>query len=134
MANRNDRRRNAKRARKEPEVELTLYSRPPDGECETSEFPVVLDDSDFQIVMRLVRSKGRLVEFAIILCRLAGEEWREIYSVDTMHGQLHEHTTGHQKSHDRQNIKPLFNQVDVQESFDEPSYRMVHERYLTLRG
>ncbi|MFP5290190.1 MAG: hypothetical protein ACLGH5_04260 [Actinomycetes bacterium] len=132
MANRQDRRRNATRARKKVAVSLEVYERPADG-CEEMRIPVPMPHPRFRITQRLVSYRHQLVEFAVILSEWDGRGWEEVYSVDTCHGYLHEHIHGHRKPNDRRDIKPLFTQVDVQESLDF-AYDKVRDHYLKLTG
>lgn len=134
MPNRNDRQRNDKRARKAAEVELTTYEKPNDPACIETRIPHDIDDPDYTISLRLVSLHGKLVEFSIVLSQTFGNESVEVYSVDSQHGYLHEHIHGHNKPKDRRDIKPLFSQVDVQESFDEPALQMVLKTYNRRRG
>lgn len=93
-----------------------------------------LDDPDFRLMQRLVRADGKLVEYAIVLTRHQGGEWTEVYSVDTKHGVLHEHISGHRRANDRRDIRPLYTQVDVQESFDDPATELVLAKYRRMRS
>lgn len=107
---------------------------PDKTDCETFRQTVELEDLDFRLKQRLVRCNGKLVEFALILTRFQGYRWVEVYSIDSEHGMLHEHTSGHQRQDDRRDIRALYTQVDVQDSFDDPATRMVYEMYRRLRS
>jgi len=111
----------------------SFYVRPEVG-CEEARLVVDLEDPDFRLDQRLVTCDGKLVEFAVVLSRDQGGEWVEVYSVDTKHGLLHEHLSGHRRPNDRRDIKPLLTQVDVQESLDDPAMTMVLEKYRRMRS
>lgn len=127
MPSRNDRLRNAKRARA-PELPLdALYVAPPG--LDEHEYFIELDDPDFQVIQRFVYDEERrVVEFALILVKMGYSRFREIYSIDTEHGYLHEHIYGHSRPDDRRDIKPLFSQGDVAGSFDD-AYSRVLKHY-----
>lgn len=126
------RRRDAKRA--EEEFTGQRYVRPDDPMCEEVKVPYDIDDPEYLISQRLVYLGEKLVEFAIILTRTP--EWAEpfeVYSIDTKHGSLHEHVNGHHEHGTAREIKPLYSQVDVQESLDDPAMKMILERYKRLQ-
>lgn len=106
----------------------------PDTDCEEARQDVELDDPDFRFSQRLVTHEGKLVEYALVLSRIQGGQWVEVYSVDTRHGVLHEHISGHQRKGDRRDIQPLYTQVDVQESLDDPASQLVLEKYRKMRS
>lgn len=58
----------------------------------------------------------------------------EVYSIDSKHGVLHEHISGHKRKDDRRDLGALYTQVDVQESLDDPAMRMVLEKYRKMRS
>jgi hypothetical protein len=125
-------RRQAKAQLEENAIQ-SLFVRPESGCVETrQEFD--LEDPDFRVSQRLVSHDSKLVEFALILTRFQGGQWVEMYSIDTEHGMLHEHVSGHKRKGDRQDIHALHTQVDVQESLDEPSMRLVLEKYRRMRS
>jgi hypothetical protein len=132
VANRNDRQRNDKRAKKSDEPTLDLFVRPAEG-CEDLVIPVDMPDARYRITQRLMSYRHQLVEFAVVLSKWNGDGWDEIYSIDTCHGYLHEHIHGHRKPGDRRDIRPLVSQLDVQESLD-PAYDQVRDHYLRLTG
>lgn len=106
----------------------------PDTGCEEFTQMVELNDPEFRYTQRLVVHERRLVEFALVLDRFQGGRWVEVYSIDTQHGVLHQHISGHQRKDDRRDIQPLYTQVDVQESLDDPADRMVLEKYRRMRN
>lgn len=106
----------------------------PETGCVERQQDVELDDPDFRLTYRLVTHEAKLVEYALVLCRLQGGLWVEVYSVDTEHGVLHEHTSGHRRNNDRRDIQPLYTQVDVQESLDDPASQLVLKKYLRMRS
>lgn len=110
-------------------AEETLYH-PPETDCEKSPDEVYLDEQHHLVVVTYAHL-GKLVRFFIALKKTVDHEDDPVeqYSVCTLHGYLHEHTTGHQRPNDRRDIRPLHSQVDVQESFD-GAYDMVFDRYL----
>jgi hypothetical protein len=110
-----------------------LYEKPAKG-CVESKLVYEQEDPDFRIVQRLVTHDEKLVEFAVVLIRLQKGQWVEVYSVDTVHGTLHEHISGHNRENDSREIQPMYTQVDVQESLDEPAMRLVQEMYRRVRS
>lgn len=109
-----------------------LYVKPESGCVETRQ-EVELEDPDFLYSQRLVIHENKLVEYALVLCRLQGGEWVEVYSLDTRHGGLHEHISGHKRKDDKREIRPLYTQVDVQESLDTAD-QLVLEMYRKMRS
>lgn len=89
---------------------------------ESTEF-IALDKTMF-IQQRLSYQQHKLVSFFIGLFAVDGEVNKELYSVDTHHGWLHAHIYGHQSPQDRRDVRQLFSQQDVEESFEE-AYDMV---------
>ena len=131
-------RQHRNRQRREAKAQMAVatgafYSRPDSG-CSEYQQSVELEDSDFRYTQRLVTHEGKLVEYALILDRLQGGQWVEVYSVDTKHGVLHEHISGHQRKGDRRDIQPLYTQVDVQESLDDAADQLVLEKYRKMRN
>jgi hypothetical protein len=114
-------------------VDQAFFVRPGAG-CVESRQEVELDDSEFRISQRLVVYEEKLVEYALVLCRFQGGEWAEVYSIDTRHGVLHEHISGHRRKDDRRDLYALYTQVDVQESLDDPAMYMVLEKYRRMRS
>lgn len=110
-----------------------LFIKPETG-CVEVQNTVELDDPDFRLTQRLVTHEKKLVEYALVLSRLQGGQWVQVYSVDTKHGVLHEHISGHQRNNDRRDIQPLYTQVDVQESLDDPASQLVFEKYQRMRS
>lgn len=47
---------------------------------------------------------------------------------------LHEHISGHKRKNDRRDIRPLYTQVDVQESLDDAADPLVLEKYRKMRN
>lgn len=114
-------------------LERAPYEPPPPSECDSQTHEVELAGEIYRIVQRMQYHGGRLVEFAIILCKRDRRgNWSEIYSVDTKHGSLHVHPTGH-RTPERHTVSPIYTQVDVQESFD-IGYRMVEEWHIRESG
>lgn len=114
-------------------AEQAFFVRPEAG-CIESQQEVELDDPEFRLIQRLVAHEMKLVEFALVLSRLQGGQWVEVYSIDTKHGVLHEHISGHTRKDDRRDLGALYTQVDVQESLDDPAMRMVLEKYRKMRS
>ena len=114
-------------------VSKSLFVKP-ESDCVEARQVVELEDPDFLLSQRLVTHNEKLVEYALVLSRLQGGEWVEVYSIDTQHGTLHEHISGHKRKNDRRDIRPLYTQVDVQESIDEPAMQLVFEKYRKMRG
>jgi hypothetical protein len=106
----------------------------PAKDCVETRQDFDMEDPDFRISQRLVSHESKLVEFALILSRSQGGQWVEVYSIDTEHGMLHEHISGHKRKGDRRDIHALHTQVDVQESLDEPAMRLVLEKYRKMRS
>jgi len=130
MANRNDRKRNAKRDRAASAavLEPILYEDPTVGNDDQLEFPVDLL-CGCKISQRIRYDNGVVVFFAIIWSkRDSFGGWQEMYSCDSGHGYFHEHVTGHRKQNDRRDVRALYSQVDVQECFD-PAYDKVQDRH-----
>lgn len=98
-------------------VTSAFFEKPTSG-CVERRQDVELEDPDFRYSQRLVVHEDKLVEYALVLTRRQQDRWVEVYSVDTRHGVLHEHVSGHQRENDRRDVQPLYTQVDVQESFD----------------
>lgn len=111
----------------------SLFERPDSG-CVETRHPVELEDPDFRLNQRLVSHEEKLVEYALVLSRFQGGRWVEVYSVDTRHGVLHEHISGHQRENDRRDIRALHTQVDVQESLDDPAWELVLAKYQKMRS
>lgn len=96
--------------------------------------PVPLDDPDAEIHIRMRHHETRLVFFAVVLTlRDEKGEWRESCSVDTDHGALHLHHTGHREPDDSREMRPLYSERDVGESW-EVGYGAIHTRYLEWRS
>lgn len=98
------------RQRRESKAQLaalggSLFVRP-DAACVETRNTVDLDDPEFRLDVRLVVHEEKLVEYAVVLSRRQAEEWTEVYSVDTRHGTLHEHVSGHRRSNDSKEIRP----------------------------
>ena len=129
MPSRNDRIRNARDGRSAKPPPESLYEHPSDG-CPQEEYFVELDP-EYQIVERVVYHEGRIAEFAMILVRVGPSRHTEVYSVDTKHGYLHQHTHGHARPNDKQDVMPLFSQFDVEESWD-TAYGLVKTKYSRL--
>ena len=110
-----------------------LFERPDSG-CVETRHPVELEDRDFRLNQRLVTHEEKLVEYALVLTRFQGGRWVEVYSIDTRHGALHEHISGHQRDNDRRDIRALYTQVDVQESLDDPAWELVLAKYRKMRS
>jgi hypothetical protein len=107
-----------------------LFERPAPDLCDMQRITVGMLRPEARIDEAMWYHKNRIVGFAIIFSiQDKNGKWQEQYSVDTSHGHLHEHRTGHQSQNDRHNIRPLRTQLDVQELFD-TAYHMVHNRYL----
>lgn len=135
MAHSRERHKQEKRLRaRRPTVELELYVHEKAScDCRVEEIPVEIEEGK-QIYQALhYDEKSKLVWFAVLFNRLRDGRGEELYSVDTSHGHFHEHTTGHKKRNDRRNIRPLYSQVNVQESFD-TGYDMVLNKYLVMSG
>jgi hypothetical protein len=109
-----------------------FFVKPEKGCVETNQ--VYELDPDFRVVQRLVAHDNKLVEFAVVLNRLQKGRWVEVYSVDTVHGTLHEHVSGHRRKDDSREIQPMYTQVDVQESLDDRAMPLVQEMYRKVRG
>ena len=106
----------------------------PDTGCVESRQVVELEDPQFRLSQRLVTHESKLVEYALVLSRQQGGDWVEVYSLDTKHGYLHEHISGHARKGDRRDVRPLYTQVDVQESLDDPASQMVQAKYRKMRS
>ena len=133
-------RQQRERERREARAQMAAVSTgslymPPENGCVESRQQVELEDPDFRLDMRLVNSGDKLVEYAVVLSRRwRGGDWDQVYMVDTLHGTLHEHLSGHHQDGDSREIRPLYTQVDVQESLDDPATLMVLEKYRKMRS
>jgi hypothetical protein len=114
-------------------ITQSFFAKPATGCVETNQ-EFEMDDPAFRVKQRLVAHDTKLVEFAVVLCRLQEGQWVEVYSIDSKHGMLHEHVSGHKRKDDRRDIHPLYTQVDVQESLDEPAMRLVLDKYRMMRS
>lgn len=135
MAHSRHRAVNNRRSRnKTVEIEPELFDHDRSScDCRIEDMPLDIDDHR-QIRQVLHFSNGnKLVWFAVLYYKIENDRGSELYSVDTNHGHFHEHTHGHRKRNDRRNIRPLYTQVDVQESFD-PGYDLVYEKHLAMTG
>jgi hypothetical protein len=111
---------------REPQPEV--YEHPcNENLCDESRLPVELDIGS-RIDQRFHYQRMRPVFFALVFSVWDGERWVERYSVDTAHGYLHDHPTGH-RTDDRRDIQPLYSQIDVQECYDQ-AYDLVLGRAL----
>lgn len=126
-----DRAKQAKAQRKQSQPQpLELYSPPaPDDE---SCIPIPLSKTEF-IEQRISYKKGKMTSFFIGYFRVEADRNLEIYSVDTHHGVLHAHIHGHRKPNDKKEIRKLYSQQDVGESFEE-AYNLVLKKYNLMRG
>ncbi|MDT3331389.1 hypothetical protein Q9S78_11990 [Microbacterium sp. KSW-18] len=107
-------------------ADVQLYEAPAD--VTEQKFDVAMP-CGCHIIQRQLLAQHKMVFFAIVWAqKVALGNLREQYSVDTGHGWFHEHVTGHQKSNDRRDLRALYSQVDVQESFD-PGYDRVQDRH-----
>lgn len=143
MAGKNFGRQAQARARRDSKEHLALASaavdaerlyKPPD-ECDCDVFPseVRLDKTN-RLHVTLYFHGGRLVRFFMAWQCIDREgQWVERYSVCTMHGNLHEHTTGHQTPNDARTVMWLYSQPDVQDCHDK-AYDMVLNRYQFANG
>lgn len=120
--------------REQAEIVDQAFFVKPDVGCIETRQEVELDDPEFRISQRLVSHDAKLVEYALVLSRFQGGEWVEVYSMDTQHGVLHEHISGHKRKDDRRDLRVLYTQVDVQESLDDPAMYMVLEKYKRMRN
>lgn len=138
MPNKNFGRQHRDRQRRDTRAQWSAttqgFYEPSTTGCPETRQEYELDDPDFRLMQRLIVCDNKLVEYAIVLTRFQAERWVEVYSVDTRHGTLHEHKSGHQRSGDRRDVRPLYTQVDVQESFDDPAMEMVLEKYRRMRN
>ncbi len=111
-----------------------LFTKPDTG-CVETRIKVELEDPDFRIDQRLVTHETKLVEYAVVLSRRWRDgPWDQVYMVDTLHGTLHEHLSGHHRDNDGREIRAMYTQVDVQESLDDPAMLMVLEKYRRMRS
>jgi hypothetical protein len=125
--------RQSRRAARDAQQSVELYKPPSEDECFKDENEIYLS-KHHQILTVLWFHEGRLVRFFIAwMSRDRDGEWSERYSVCAQHGYFHEHTTGHHRPDDRQDILPLRSQVDVQECHDS-GYERVHNRYIFATG
>ncbi|MDR6867706.1 hypothetical protein J2Y69_002310 [Microbacterium resistens] len=143
MAGRNFGRQAQSRARREAKDHLalsqteidaeTLYHPPEECDCVVLPQEIYLDATN-QMLVVLYLHQQRLVRFFMAWqCRTRDGDWAERYSVCTLHGYLHEHTTGHSQPNDRRDVTPLYSQADVQECHDR-AYDLVHTRYQFANG
>lgn len=110
-----------------------LYFSPDADDCDSVLSQAYLLDSLNRLHTALYYQDGKLVRFFFAWqCLDRAGDWVERYSVCTMHGYLHEHTTGHQKP-DRRDVKALYSQTDVQDCHDK-AYDMVLERFQFASG
>jgi hypothetical protein len=94
---------------------------------------IPLHGEGYALVVRLSFAQNQLVAFFIGWFRTQDERTQEMFSVDTNHGWLHAHTSGHRRKKDRQNIRPLHTQTDVRESYAE-AYDLVYTHYVATIG
>lgn len=143
MAGRNFGRQHRARARRDTKDHLALasaevnaeqlYHPPDESECDVDPSELYLDPLN-RLHVTLYWRDGRLVRFFMAWqSREYRGDWDERYSVCTLHGYLHEHTSGHQVANDIRNVAPLYSQADVQDCHDQ-AYDMVHSRYQFASG
>ena len=132
MASKQDRIQNAHRGKKgeyvAPEPERYVHEQKACS-CEEFVWQVALSAPGHEIVQRVHYENGKPTFFAVVHTFDSAEE----YSVDTAHGVLHDHPTGHKEPGDRREIRPLYSQVEVQEAFDE-GYDLAHNHYIQAIG
>lgn len=122
------------RARSTKPVELSLYLHDKSKcACRIEQLPVELEGDKEILLVLHYDDRGKLVWFAILLNSVTDGRGAELYSVDTSHGHYHEHRTGHKRRNDRKDIRPLYSQVNVQESYDH-GYDLVMARYSAMTG
>ncbi|WP_417506201.1 hypothetical protein [Microbacterium sp.] len=132
MARKGDRHRTAKQAKAQAAVVLAapvdLYLAPSPHPMDVHEQPLQLP-CGCRIIQRLQFERKALAYFAIVwVAREPLGGWEEQYSCDTAHGYFHEHVHGHRRARDRNDLRPLYTHVDVQECYDE-GYDLVQNRH-----
>ncbi len=132
MAGRGDRIQNARRSGRgqyaAPSPVLFVHEQKGCA-CDESVYQVDLETSGHGIVQRVHYERGKLVFFAIVHT----VDGTEVYSVDSGHGHLHDHPTGHRRADDRRDIRALYSAEDVDKAFDE-GYELAHNHYKKTTG
>jgi len=70
---------------------------------------------DFALIVRRTTSKGRMIEFAVVLVAFLSGEWKDITRYDTAHGTPHRDILGAKQG---LRFKRWMDDIDFAQAFD----------------